>query len=339
MKNNTEEKKQEPKPTHPGNIYDVFVKNIFGRVLIFVDFLLNYADPNFINKIDLEKISKAPTHYVGQKGDELILDLVFSCPFKNRIDAKVMIIFEHAGNTFEDIPVRLLCYATAIWWAELKEGKKILSVIYFIVVRTGAKPYLGVYPKVADWLAKDENGQPIGFVPDLHYYVVDLPAYDGEHLCGRPELRAAMGILKNMTEGNEDEFAKAMLPISEMTDDRQQIMITKDILEFVAKAFNAHHKHLGAEAVHKALTPIFSERAENMTTTIFDEIRAEGEAKGEVRGRIKDVLRILNKKFKKVPESILQSVNSYTDEIALDSLFESALDCETLEEFKRELVK
>jgi hypothetical protein len=70
--------------------------------------------------------------------------------------------------------------------------------------------------------------------------------------------------------------------------------------------------------------------------------KIEGEKKGEENGKIKaraqDVLKILTKRFKHVPESISQSVNSYTDLIALDSLFEWALDCETLEEFKRELV-
>jgi hypothetical protein len=270
----------------PGNIYDTFVKNVFGRVLIFVDFLLNYADSEFVSKIDLEQISPAPTHYINLKGNEHILDLVFFCPLKNQIDAKVIIIFEHAGHTFGDIPVRLLCYATSIWWTELKENKTKLSVIYFIVVRTGPHPYCGPYPQVADWLAKDDNGLPLGFVPEVNYCVVDLPTYDGDHLCGGPELRASLGILKNMTEGNEDAFAKALLPITEIADEHQQIRITKDILEFVAKAFNAHHKRLEAEAVHEALTPIFNERAKNMSTTIFDEIRAEGRIEGRVEGRV-----------------------------------------------------
>ncbi|MDR2440577.1 MAG: Rpn family recombination-promoting nuclease/putative transposase, partial [Planctomycetaceae bacterium] len=102
IEDKTEEKQSES--TRPGNIYDAFVKNIFGRIFVFVDFLLNYADSEFINKIDLEKISPVQTHYIGLKGDERILDLVFSCPLKNQINTKVMIVFEHAGTTFNDIP-------------------------------------------------------------------------------------------------------------------------------------------------------------------------------------------------------------------------------------------
>ena len=45
-----------------GNIFDTFVKQMFGQILIFIDFLLNYADPIFVSKIDLDKIEAAPTH-------------------------------------------------------------------------------------------------------------------------------------------------------------------------------------------------------------------------------------------------------------------------------------
>ncbi|MDR2704432.1 MAG: hypothetical protein LBC02_01510 [Planctomycetaceae bacterium] len=71
-----------------------------------------------------------------------------------------------------------------------------------------------------------------------------------------------------------------------------------------------------------------------MVVSTMEELFTQGEKKGKTQ----DVLKILTKRFKYVPESISQSVNSYTDLIALDSLFELAMDCETLAEFERELV-
>ncbi|MDR1271220.1 MAG: Rpn family recombination-promoting nuclease/putative transposase, partial [Planctomycetaceae bacterium] len=115
MKNQTKEKQNSSEPTRPGNIYDAFVKNIFGQMFVFSDFLLHYADSDFVDKLDLDKISSSPTHYIAPSGVERILDLVFSCPLKNRTNAKTMIVFEHAGNTFADLPVRLLYYAFSIW--------------------------------------------------------------------------------------------------------------------------------------------------------------------------------------------------------------------------------
>ena len=71
------------KPQPQGNYIDTFVKRMFGQVVVFIDFLLNYADKEFITEIDVERIQAAPTHYIGQKGDERIIDLVFMCPLKN----------------------------------------------------------------------------------------------------------------------------------------------------------------------------------------------------------------------------------------------------------------
>ncbi|MDR2345852.1 MAG: DUF4351 domain-containing protein [Planctomycetaceae bacterium] len=63
----------------------------------------------------------------------------------------------------------------------------------------------------------------------------------------------------------------------------------------------------------------------------------EGIQEGIQKGKTQDILKILNKRFKSVPDSVVQSLNSYTDIIALDSLFELALDCENLTEFEQAL--
>lgn len=135
-----------------GNHYDRFVKKMFGRILVFVDFLLHYADQRFISEIDLTKINSVPTHYVGKSGDERIADLVFECPFKDSEDASslLVIVFEHQNRNLKHVPEKLLKYISAIWDAELKAGKKYLSVPYFIVLRTAKKPHRGRFPVISD---------------------------------------------------------------------------------------------------------------------------------------------------------------------------------------------
>ena len=72
---------------------------MFGRVLVFVDFLQNYADQNFVSEIDIDKIEPAPTHYLGGKGDERIIDLVWRCPLKvGNGSLMAVIIFEHESK-------------------------------------------------------------------------------------------------------------------------------------------------------------------------------------------------------------------------------------------------
>ena len=56
VKAQTSAPKAEPKK--PGNIYDAFAKKMLGRVLVFVDFLLSYADQQFVDEIDLTQIQR-----------------------------------------------------------------------------------------------------------------------------------------------------------------------------------------------------------------------------------------------------------------------------------------
>ncbi|MDR0703435.1 MAG: Rpn family recombination-promoting nuclease/putative transposase [Planctomycetaceae bacterium] len=332
--------------TRPGNIYDTFVKNIFGRLLVFIDFLKNYADPNFVNCIEINKIYPAPTHYIGWKGDERILDLVFCCPLKDcNANMKAVILFEHAGSLLKTLPVRLLGFASAIWWTELKEKKKVLSAIYFIVLRTGKKPRQRRYTKLSDWLPKDKNGQPIGTIVEIKYDVIDLPAIDSNNLCGGTILRLGLGVLKKMTEGMEDEFADAMLPLKEIDDEEQQIILTNEFLDFAAKVFAARGKQLEAETVNEALKPIFKERTKKMIKTIFEEAEAKGEARGEARGKAigetiggqKMVLAALRKKFTKIPKRIETAIHQMFDPIALESLLIDVFESQTLDEFEKTL--
>ncbi|MDR2171526.1 MAG: hypothetical protein LBP59_15395, partial [Planctomycetaceae bacterium] len=54
----------------------------------------------------------------------------------------------------------------------------------------------------------------------------------------------------------------------------------------------------------------------------------------------KNILTCLSKRFnKRVPRDIQVSVNSYSDLVALDSLFEMALDCASFDDFREYLVR
>jgi hypothetical protein len=201
--------KSNPKPQ--GNYIDVFTKRMFGQVVVFIDFLHHYADKKFVSEIDVKKIQPAPTHYIGKDGDERIIDMVFRCPLKSG-DGSLMavIIFEHESKSLKEIPLKLIKYISAIWDAERKEGKKVLSTPYFLVLRTGKKPHRGAHPTLANSLPKGSDGKPLGHVPEIKYEVVDLPAWDFTKLIGGTVLRVVLGMLHKMTGGNLDEFPVVM---------------------------------------------------------------------------------------------------------------------------------
>ena len=325
----------------PGNIYDVFVKRMFGRLFVMIDFLLHYADPDFVDAIALRKIQLAPTHYIGKDGDERIADLIFQCPLKDSSgNVMAVIVFEHQSKNLKEIPQKLLKHISAIWDTEKKEGKP-LSVPYFIVLRTGKKPLRGPLPRMSDLRPKDRNGKPIGKAVEVEYDLVDLPAWDFRKLVGGPVLKSVLGLLKKMIEGNDEGFSEAFLPLLEITDEEQKIELTKELLQFVAKAFAAHNKRLEATEVNEALKPVFKDKERTMIRTIFEEKYDEGFAVGIVEGKAEGkadiVLTFLRAKFHKIPKRIENAVRSMTDPTALESLATQILHCQSLKEFEKAL--
>ena len=326
---------------------------MFGRICVFIDFLIHYADPKFLSKIDLTKVQLSPTHYIGKDGDERIIDLVFQCPLKNGIgNLMAVIIFEHQSGSLKNIPRKLLKYISAIWDAEAKEGKP-LSVPYFIVLRTGKKPHKGPFPKISDGWPKDENGNPIGTAIDVAYDVVDLSKWNFSDLVGGPVLRLSIGILKKMTEGNDDEFPEAMLPLLEISNEGEKIELTKETLEFVAKAMSSHNRRLDATMVNEALKPIFRVEEQTMIRTIFeekfDEGLAEGIAEGIVIGETRSragaeakmleekaetILAFLQARFRKLPKAVERKIRKTRDKVVLDSWVVHAGTCQTIKEFE-----
>ena len=319
---------------------------MFSRVLVFVDFLTHYADPKFVAEIDLTKIKPAPTHYIGKDGDERIVDLVFQCPLKNGSGSLMaVIVFEHQSGSLKKIPQKLHKYISAIWDAETKESKKILSAPYFIVLRTAKKPYRGAYPKMSDFLPKGSDGKPLGKTVEIDYDVVDLPVWDVDKLIGGTVLRLALGLLHKMTGGSDDEFPAALLPLREIMDEEQKIELTKELLDFVAKAMQAHNRRLETAKVNEALKLIFHDKEQTMIKTIFEERedigraqgvaigKAEGKAIGKAEGKAEAMLTVLRTKFKRIPKGIEKTIYQMSDPIALDSLLVHAVHSKTMDEF------
>ncbi|MCL2117194.1 MAG: Rpn family recombination-promoting nuclease/putative transposase [Planctomycetaceae bacterium] len=330
--------KQEDTPKSRGNYVDVFVKRMFSRILVFSDFLMYYADPGFVAEINLAKIEPAPTHYIGKTGDERIADLVFQCPLKDgKGTVMAVIVFEHQSGSLKKIPRKLLRYISAIWDTETKDGKKILSAPYFIVLRTARKPYRGQYPRMSDSLPKGRDGKPLGKTVEIEYDVVDLPAWDYNQLAGGAVLRLALGILKKMLEGRKDEFAEAILPLREISDQEQKIELSNELLQFVDKALRVHNRRVDEAMMKKALKPVFQDEVDTMIKSIFEEKFDEGKIEGKIEGEAKMLAKYLNTRFKRLPKTLSNRLLAINDTVVLESLMESAVKCESLKEFEKAL--
>ena len=77
----------------------------------------------------------------------------------------------------------------------------------------------------------------------------------------------------------------------------------------------------------------FKGKERAMIKTIFEEKYDAGITDGEIKAGRNLVLKALRAKFGKVPKGIEKTVLSMTDPIALESLLEHVIHCNTLDEF------
>jgi hypothetical protein len=56
------------KKSKQGNIYDAFVKNFFGRVVVFADFLRYYGNKKFVAEVNLSKVKSGNFTFITQRG-------------------------------------------------------------------------------------------------------------------------------------------------------------------------------------------------------------------------------------------------------------------------------
>jgi hypothetical protein len=110
-------------------------------------------------------------------------------------------------------------------------------------------------------------------------------------------------------------------------------------------------KHFSRQDFQKVSTQIEKEGVLTVSTSLLDQLLAEGEAKGIAKGEAKGkaegkaefgrkaVLNVLCKRFKMtdVPSEIKAAIQRMNDSIALESLLSYALDCQTLDEFAEAL--
>ncbi|MDR2705463.1 MAG: Rpn family recombination-promoting nuclease/putative transposase [Planctomycetaceae bacterium] len=337
-----EQKNKSGKKTQSGNIFDAYIRQILCHITVFVDFLLNYADPKVVGNLDLNRITPFPTHSFDRQGKERISDMIFLCGLKNCSGVMgVIIVFEHVGNSIFYLPKRLLQYLIGAWNIIAgNEKKKIpLPTPYFIVVRTGkkSKKKKELKQKTSDMCIRVPGLETVTGL-DFDYTTVALSEYDLEHLSGNPVIKTVLGIMKVLTEGKPELFSQALAPIAGLEDYEEKRYIVNLSLELYANYLRSRKQKMNEAEIDRTLTPIFNPKEkQEMITTIFEdkyqEGYAEGETKGEAKGEAKTIVTVLETRFGEVPGNIVKSINSYSNPNVLESWAKQAATCKSLKEF------
>ncbi|MDR3198011.1 MAG: Rpn family recombination-promoting nuclease/putative transposase [Planctomycetaceae bacterium] len=331
---------------HP---HDLLTRRFLIDNELMASMLEHYDNTGLVRLLDLPVLQCESPVTVDYSLRELIGDLRFSTKFKNGTFSKVFLFFEHQSKK-----IRLFSFDCLR--KILKFYEECAANPQNAITEDGKFPYplvVVLYHGNTSWDELLQVKDLIAVPPGVNSYVlwfpvilIDLSKIQRCELQGHPALISLFDMLQSYSSGdlaeNFDRIIEHLVPVK--NDSRCYGWANSLTRYFLATTKSDQ------ETAIKTVSKIFNKtEAKKMVTSTLEELyikasregekRGEkrGEKKGEIRREAMDVLKILNVRFKKVPQLISRAVKAYKDPIALDSLLEQAITCKTLTEFEQDL--
>ncbi|MDR1923516.1 MAG: Rpn family recombination-promoting nuclease/putative transposase, partial [Planctomycetaceae bacterium] len=314
--------------SHP---HDLLTRGFLVDVELMASMLKNYGGKGIVKFIDLSKLRCETTTVVDGKLKEKIGDLRFSTKFKRgNHHSRIFLFFEHQSKKSKKFFLRTLEQIVQFYMMyDAAGGKYPFPVV--VVLYSGQIPWNELLQ------LRDFIDTPPGVDPNVLYFpvvLIDLTQIPRDRLKGHPAVVALFDALQSSSFGDLNEgLPRIVGHIGEVKTDRRAAGWLSSLISY----FLANPK-VEKSDVAGALSKILSEKEANeMYNSVLAKNYLEGKAEGEIKAKADNVVKSLTIRFKKVPASVSKSVNSFVDLVALDSLFEYAITCNSIEEFKKEL--
>ena len=330
-------------PDHPGHgrPHDYFGRKTIGDPLIAADLLRHYTKPVVAEHVDLDNLRAEPTHFFGPTQfltgpKEVILDVPYVARLRDDTwKSEVLMIFEHKSSPDLFVPLQLATQAMLSLYKRWTDAgrptshqKFSLPIPLMVLVYCGTENLDEVlfFQKIFEHIP--EELKP--FVPQFRLLVSNLRLFDYEHLPGRPETQASVETMKRSFDGTLAEHLPGVLARFDAVplDDR--------IMELIGTItwFGGCVADIAPARIVEAITNVIKgQKGIEMAETIQKGIFGQGVERGKLEEKINKILKLLQIRHKQVPDIIVDELNSRTDLIALESLFEIAAQCNSIDEF------
>ena len=318
------------------NPHDRFCRKTLFHPLYAPDFLKSYGDAVMKKYVDLDHLQAAPTTHLSNDLREVILDGSLTTRLLNtQFLSEVLFHLEHKSKPSQTVALQLLVKAGlsihSRWLANNRPewGTFEPPIPLMVVVYNGTKDWEGeiwfqnMFQNLPDELRP--------FVPQFRVFFINLRHFKYDNLPGKPETQAIVESMMRTTDGTFVAHLQGVL----------QHVAESDLDEYRRQDLGINIAFYGIwtaqatkEQIDKAITSVFKKQeAINMIETIKHSTLLEGIEIGKVEEKVNDILKTLRVRHKQVPDSIATELNRRTDLIALESLFEIALQCNTIDEF------
>ncbi|MDR2761415.1 MAG: Rpn family recombination-promoting nuclease/putative transposase [Planctomycetaceae bacterium] len=324
---------------HP---HDLLSRRFLFDVELFGNMLEHQEDAKIVRYIDLTSLENTSPTIIDENLQETIGDLHFSAKIKDGSYSKIFVFFEHQSKKILRFWLRILRKLLQFYERYDSDPQNRISdgenyPYPLVVILYHGKNHWEELLQLKDLVSLPEGMNPrVLWFPVI---LIDLSQKTPEELDKyHPALRALIDSLASYSAGVLEESRERIFGyFKEIKEDSRVYGWTKSLTKYFG-TLTLIGEDVLIESISEILNP---EGAEEMVKSTIRELYMEGIMEGKIEGliegRIKDVLKLLKSRFKRIPAATEKAIQSYRDPIALESLFEQALDCESLAEFERDL--
>jgi predicted transposase/invertase (TIGR01784 family) len=265
-------KKKQEKPKSKQNIpnvHDKFFKDSFSRLEVAQSFIEELFPQELKEKLNLKDLKRISESFIDDELEEYFSDIIYQTNLSDQ-ETLVTLLFEHKSYTVPFPHIQLLQYILNIWKQEIKDGKKVLSLVIPIVIHHGN----------TTWEYKSMNSYFVDlpqvlhkFIPDFDYLLFSLNDIQDDRLASiKNVILSFSAMLLKHSHDENDEFLKLTpfwLEKLKELDAQQQLDFIKSAFVYIQNAINL---------TNKEIPPIFtkvSNNVNNIAMTIADHIREE----------------------------------------------------------------
>jgi predicted transposase YdaD len=333
---NKQEQSTEPrKLDHNG-----FFTNTFQMKRLAKRFLWFTLPSNLREHLDFDGLTIEQKHLVDNVFKSREADIIYRVPIKGSEHyVDFFIILEH--KSFNDLWTifQLWIYVALVCQRNYQEVEKAgkghvpvdyrLPPVIAIIIHHGESRFSGKteLSELFSELPGIEN-----YLPKLQAVLFDLSAISDDDVPDDPEVPELKLVLMALKIVFRKDAGTTITAILKEMESVSGDPLLRDVVCMVWYYFVTSAKHMDHDynILYDTINKIVE--VESMST-MLEKAEAKGQAKGKAEGKAEMVLKALRRKFKQVPQGIEDTILSMSDQIALESLLEHAIDSETLDEF------
>ena len=350
---NTEGRLQEPEndtpPTTPEQerldhlrkryCHDEFCKNNLRDLDKARKFLKLTFKPEIIDLLDLERLKLSQESFLDEDLKKLYGDVLYQVPIKNSDEnIIVFVLIEQKTENDKWAIFQLAKYIIRIWDKELQKAKdekrladfKLPTVIPLIFHHGEFK-----------FTASTELIKQVRVLEGLEQYTLNMKSFlfDVTPLGEKdlPEdLELCVLIMVLQAVFSEDVVARLLAIYKKLRPKLHEPRYRKLWVDCVYYATTSSNKFKKEDRL-KILNEIQTTGDRTMSTTLWDQLIEEGEAKGKAEERVEGIIRTLTKRIAQPSEELEKNLRAVTDFEQLDKLADFAFGCQSLDEFSEAL--